>query len=83
MLGSLILYNKGMRVMMFQLSGFYCIVNPKKLETALRTNNAGIPYTLLLRVEATGFPIFGLLPYSHFLGFYHIHLAHTVLCCPD
>ena len=74
MLGSLILYNKGMRIMMFQLSGFYCILNPKKLETALRTNNAGIPYTVLLRVEATGFPI---------LGFYHIHFAHTVLCCPD
>ena len=25
MLGSLILYLKGMRIMMFQLSGFYCI----------------------------------------------------------
>ena len=24
MLGSLILYTKGMRIMMFQLSGFYC-----------------------------------------------------------
>ena len=26
MLGSLILYLKGMRIMMFQLSGFYCKV---------------------------------------------------------
>ena len=26
MLGSLILYLKGMRIMMFQLSGFYCMV---------------------------------------------------------
>ena len=26
MLGSLILYHKGMRIMMFQLSGFYCRV---------------------------------------------------------
>ena len=26
MLGPLILYLKGMRIMMFQLSGFYCIV---------------------------------------------------------
>ena len=26
MLGSLILYLKGMRIMMFQLSGFYCTV---------------------------------------------------------
>ena len=26
MLGSLILYLKGMRIMMFQLSGFYCRV---------------------------------------------------------
>ena len=25
MLGSLILYLKGMRIMMFQLSGFYCM----------------------------------------------------------
>ena len=38
------------------------IVNPKKLETGLRTNSAGIPYTLLLRIEAIGFPTFGLLP---------------------
>ena len=28
MLGSLILYLKGMRIMMFQLSGFYCIASP-------------------------------------------------------
>ena len=28
MLGSLILYLKGMRIMMFQLSGFYCIISP-------------------------------------------------------
>ena len=27
MLGSLILYLKGMRIMMFQLSGFYCTSN--------------------------------------------------------
>ena len=37
------------------------IVNPKKLETGLRTISAGIPYTLLLRIEAIGFPTFGLL----------------------
>ena len=37
------------------------IVNPKMLETGLRTNSAGIPYTLLLRIEAIGFPTFGLL----------------------
>ena len=37
------------------------IVNPRKLETGLRTNSAGIPYTLLLRIEAIGFPTFGLL----------------------
>ena len=36
-------------------------VNPIKLETGLRPNSAGIPYTLLLRIEAIGFPIFGLL----------------------
>ena len=39
------------------------MVNPKKLETGLRTNSAGIPYTLLLRIEAIGFPTFGLLLY--------------------
>ena len=37
------------------------IVNPIKLETGKRTNSAGIPYTLLLRIEAIGFPTFGLL----------------------
>ena len=37
--------------------------NPIKLETGLRPNSAGIPYTLLLRIEATGFPTFGLLLY--------------------
>ena len=62
MLGSLILYLKGMRIMMFQLSGFYDTVNPIKLETGLRPNSAGIPYTVLLRIEAIGFPTFGLLP---------------------
>ena len=36
-------------------------VNPKKLETGLRTIGAGIPYTFLLRLEAIGFPTFGLL----------------------
>ena len=28
------------------------ILKPKKLETGLRTNSAGIPFTLLLRIEA-------------------------------
>ena len=36
-------------------------VNPIKLETGLRPNSAGIPYTLLSRIEAMGFPTFGLL----------------------
>ena len=40
-----------------------CIVNPKKLETVLRTNSAGIPYSLLFRIEAIGFPTFGILLY--------------------
>ena len=30
--------------------------NPRKLETGLRPNSAGIPYTVLLMIEATGFP---------------------------
>ena len=36
-------------------------VEAKKLETGLRPNSAGIPYTLLLRIEAIGFPTFELL----------------------
>ena len=36
-------------------------VSPIKLETGLRPNGAGIPYTLLLRTEAVGFPTFELL----------------------
>ena len=37
-------------------------VNPIKLETGLRPNSAGIPYTFLSRIEAISFPTFGLLP---------------------
>ena len=36
-------------------------VNSIKLETGLRPNSAEIPYTLLLRIEAIGFPTFCLL----------------------
>ena len=43
--------------------------NPKKLETGLRTNSAGIPYTLLLRIELFGFQL---------LGFYHKLLMQRV-----
>ena len=39
-------------------------VNPIKLETGLRPNSAGIPYTLLLGIETMGFPTFGLLLYG-------------------
>ena len=38
-------------------------VSPIKFETGLRPHSAGIPYTLLLRTEAIGFPTFGLLRY--------------------
>ena len=38
-------------------------VSPIKLETGLRPNSAGIPYTLLLRIEAIGLPTFRLLLY--------------------
>ena len=43
-------------------------VDPIKLETGLRPNSAGIPYILLLRVDAIGFPTFGLLLYFPKLG---------------
>ena len=36
-------------------------VNPIKLETGLRPNSAGVPYTSLLRIEAMRFPTFWLL----------------------
>ena len=39
-------------------------VNPIKLETGLRPNSAGIPYTLLLWIEASGFPTFWLRLYT-------------------
>ena len=38
-------------------------VNPIKLETGLRPNSAGIPFLLLLSLEAIEFPTFGLLRY--------------------
>ena len=38
-----------------------CTVNHIKLETGLRPNSAGIPFTLLLMTEAIGFPTFPLL----------------------
>ena len=34
-------------------------VDPIKLETGLRPNSTGIPYTLLLRIKAMGFQLFG------------------------
>ena len=36
-------------------------VSPIKLETGLRPNSAGTPYTLLIKIEAIGFPTFRLL----------------------
>ena len=39
-------------------------VNPIKLETGLRPKSAGMPYTLLLRIEAMAFPTFRLLLHS-------------------
>ena len=48
--------------------GVCATVNPIKLETGLRPNSAGIPYTLLLRIEAMGFPTFWLLLYT--IGFF-------------
>ena len=58
MLGSPILYLKAMRILMFQLSGFYCriqglgisngltIVEARNLEHGFRRIRARIPYTL-------------------------------------
>ena len=43
------------------MSSTYNTVSPIKLETGLRPNSAGIPYALLLRIEAMGFPTFRLL----------------------
>ena len=41
------------------LEGALITVNPIKLETGLRPNSAGIPYALLLRIEAMGFQLLG------------------------
>ena len=49
--------------------GHLYTVNAIKLETGLRPNSAGIPYTLLLRIEAIGFPTFWLLLYTSPPGF--------------
>ena len=46
------------------------MVNPKKLETGLRTISAGIPCTWLFRIEAIGFPTFGLLLYQLPIAFW-------------
>ena len=43
---------------------FQSTVNPIKLETGLRPKSAVISYALLLRIEAMGFPTFGLLLYT-------------------
>ena len=39
----------------------YRRINSIKLETGLRPNSAGIPFTLPFRIEAIGFSTFGLL----------------------
>ena len=53
-----------MRVQRAQYSSTKDYSSPIKLETGLRPNSAGIPYTLLLRFEAIGFPTFWLLLYT-------------------
>ena len=50
----------GFRVSHLRVLGLGLVVNPKNLETGLRTNSAGIPYILLFTIEAIGFPTFGL-----------------------
>ena len=53
MLGSPILYLKGMRAIMFQLSGFYFTTimeflgNPRKLEHGFRRIGAGFPFSFV------------------------------------
>ena len=49
----------------------HSIVEAIKLETGLRPNSAGIPYTLLSGIEAIGFPTFGLLLYIINEGIMH------------
>ena len=65
-------------------------VNTQKLEAGLVTFSAGIPSTLLCRIEATGFPTFGLLlscvermqVYSLCIGIYSVRTCFKglVLC---
>ena len=53
--------NKSPRVKGYRIFGHRSTVNAIKLETGFRPNSAGIPYALLLRIEAIGFPTLGLL----------------------
>ena len=46
MLGSPILYLKGMRILMFQLSGFYC----KAFRASMGCCRLGVQYVLLLQL---------------------------------
>ena len=59
MLGSLILYLKGMRIMMFQLSGFYCNSDRCQAEARLQnigasTSQTGSPPKKMLNSENSG-----------------------------
>ena len=58
MLGSPILYLKGMRIMMFQLSGFYCIGVDPRLPRLPGTGKAHHIGALIIRigVPLKGFP---------------------------
>ena len=49
------------------------------METLLRTNSAGIPYTLLLGIEAIEFPTFWLLLWGlGFTGLFRVHMFRRV-----
>ena len=53
MLGSLILYLKGMRIMMFQLSGFYYNPNPKQLQVTPNAKQAKLLRADLQHLQGT------------------------------
>ena len=58
----------------------YC--KPHKVGNRItKKNSAGIPHTVLLRIEAIGFPTFGLLLY--FLGGYKVILHRQAPVAPQ
>ena len=67
-----------LRLLYIYIHTYIHTVTSIKLEAGLRPNSAGIPYTLLLRIEAIGFPTFGLLLYVYIYIYIYICIGLRV-----